>query len=603
MQGDAGMSQKERWATRIGLVLAMAGNAVGLGNFLRFPKQAIENGGGAFLIPYIVALVLMGLPLMWVEWAMGRHGGQHGHHSTPGIFQAHHRNPMWKYFGVLGLWSCLVIAAFYLYIESWCMAYAGYSLINGFEGKNKGQIADFLGALTGEQTNEIIAISPWGMLIFFACISINIFILSRGLAKGIEFVAKIGMPLLILFGAVLAVRGLFLTPGEDKGVTTSPWEGVNFVWNPSYDSLSNPKVWLAAAGQIFFTLSIGMGSIHCFASYLRDKDDVALTGTTTAFTNEFCEVILGGMILIPIATAYIGLQGVKDNSHFGLGFFVFPELFNNWGWAAPVAGFMWFGLLFFAAITSSLAMGQPIMAFLQEEFGMTRQKSALALGMMVLALALPVALMHSNSFFDEFDYWGGTVFLVVFALGETILFAWLFGMNNAWAEITKGAELKVPGIFFYVIKYVTPVFLLIILSAYVFQPKGELVKNDKGETVERGWTTYVEAVLGKTKAPAWEWSGNGMIGRLLHVDIDDEIYSSDRKAQLKKASDELLSLPETQRTKEMRDKFVTLEKREPFLHRLKLVRNIDRIVMVGVFLFLCLLVAKAWQIRRLEGRA
>ncbi len=168
---------KERWASRLGLVLAMAGNAVGLGNFLRFPAQAVQNGGGAFLIPYIVALVLMGLPLMWVEWAMGRYGGQHGHHSTPGIFQSFSRHPMWKYFGVLGLWSCLIIAAFYLYIESWCMAYAGYSLVGGFSGMDRGQVQQFFANLTGEQPNSIIAIGPKGMLIFFACIVINIFII------------------------------------------------------------------------------------------------------------------------------------------------------------------------------------------------------------------------------------------------------------------------------------------------------------------------------------------------------------------------------------------------------------------------------------------
>ena len=124
---------KERWASRLGLVLAMAGNAVGLGNFLRFPAQAAQNGGGAFLIPYIVSLIVLGLPLMWVEWTMGRFGGQSGHHSAPGSFQAMGRNRAWKYFGTLGLWSCLCIAAFYLYIESWCMAYAGYSLVNGFK--------------------------------------------------------------------------------------------------------------------------------------------------------------------------------------------------------------------------------------------------------------------------------------------------------------------------------------------------------------------------------------------------------------------------------------------------------------------------------------
>jgi NSS family neurotransmitter:Na+ symporter len=546
---------KERWASRLGLVLAMAGNAVGLGNFLRFPAQAVQNGGGAFLIPYIVALVLMGLPLMWVEWAMGRYGGQHGHHSTPGIFQSFSRHPMWKYFGVLGLWSCLIIAAFYLYIESWCMAYAGYSLVGGFRGMNQTQVQQFFANLTGERPNSIIAIGPIGMVIFFACIAINIYILSKGLSGGVEIVAKIGMPLLIVFAAILGIRGLMLQKGVDPGVEYSPLEGLNFVWQPKFDRLDDPKVWLAAAGQIFFTLSIGMGSIHCFSSYLRKEDDVALTGATTAWTNEFCEVILGGTILIPIAVAYLGMSTVQENSGFALGFFAFPTLFNNWGWFGPVAGFMWFGLLFFAAITSSLAMGQPIMSFLQEEFGMTRGKSALALALMLLPLALPVALFHTGSFFDEFDYWGGTVMLVVFALGETILFAWIFGMGNAWAELNGGAELKIPGFFYFVIKYVTPVFLIAVLAAYVF-------KVDTG-------------------ADSFRWADDGLIGKVLQLDIDNAI------AQLE---------ADTKLTAEKRGEKIA------FQQNLRFVRNIDRVVMIGVFVFLSALVAAAWNKRAQEGR-
>ncbi len=371
---------KERWASRLGLVLAMAGNAVGLGNFLRFPKEAARYGGGAFLIPYFVALLIMGIPLMWIEWTMGRHGGQYRHHSAPGIFHTMGQGRIWKYLGVLGLWSCLIISAFYLYIESWCLAYAGKSIVNGFGGMDKAGVESFFNNLTGTRPNEILAISGWGMAIFAVCIGINLYILSRGLAKGIELVAKVGMPLLIAFAAVLAVRGLMVNPTSDKQAVADAFEGLNFVWNPNFSQVANPATWLAAAGQIFFTLSIGMGSIHCYASYLRETDDVALTGATTAWTNEFCEVILGGTILLPVAVAYLGMASVQETvnsgSGFELGFMVFPTLFNKWGWFGPVAGFMWFGLLFFAAITSSLAMGQPIMSFLQEEFGFNRRESA-----------------------------------------------------------------------------------------------------------------------------------------------------------------------------------------------------------------------------------
>jgi SNF family Na+-dependent transporter len=632
---------KERWASRLGLVLAMAGNAVGLGNFLRFPAQAAKNGGGAFLIPYLVALIVLGLPLIWVEWSMGRYGGQHGHHSAPGIFQAHSRNRFWKYFGVMGMWSCLVIAAFYLYIETWTLAYAGYSLIGGFKGDDAMSGGEFYGHLTGEKDFQFFAFSWWGMLLFVLCIGLNVYILSRGLAKGIEIVSKIGMPLLILFGAILAVRALFITPASDPEAQQEALDGLNFIWEPRYDSLKDPSVWLAAAGQIFFTLSIGMGSIHCYSSYLRERDDIALTGATAGWTNEFCEVILGGTILIPIAVAYLGLPEVVNRtsggSGFSLGFMVFPTLFNKWGAFAPVAGFMWFGLLFFAAITSSLAMGQPIMAFLQQEYGLNRPKSALAFGLLLLPLSLPVALMHGSTFFDEFDFWAGTFMLVVFALGEAFLFAWIFGMDLGWKEITNGAELAIPTIFFFIIKYVTPVFLLLILVAFAFQPAA-------------GWNAYIEAAMGGKSAPAWEWSGSGMVGKLMHLDVaaaradklkeldtkhaDLLLAPTERRAKIdaladsakavdastslrdyekdakkltlqaqKKELERAGALKADERAKEVQDLLALRQQAEAYYDGLPMWRNIDRLLMVGVYAFFSVLVFIAWKKRATKGDA
>jgi SNF family Na+-dependent transporter len=558
------MTKKERWATRIGLVLAMAGNAVGLGNFLRFPAQAAKNGGGAFLIPYLVALLIVGLPLIWVEWAMGRYGGQHGHHSAPGIFQSMGKSRLWKYAGVLGLWSCLVIAAYYLYIESWCLAYAGYSLFGGFRGDSVKEVGEFFNALTGERENHIFAISGWGLVIFAVCIALNIYILSRGLARGIELVCKIGMPLLILFAIILAIRGLTLRPGVDPEVKHSPMEGLNFVWQPKYKSLADPAVWLAAAGQIFFTLSIGMGTIHCYASYLREKDDVALTGASAGWTNEFCEVVLGGTILIPIAVAYLGLTEVQartaGGSGFGLGFTFMPTLFDNWGWFGPAASFLWFGLLFFAAITSSLAMGQPVMAFFQAEYKQSRPQSALTFAAMLLALALPVALFHEDIFNGEFDYWAGTFFLVVFAVLEIILFAWVFGMGRGKAELEKGAEMKVPGVFYFIMKYVTPVFLLLILLGYVFKPAP-------------GWGEFFQA-RSEGRDVAWTFAGDSFIGKLQHKDIDEAIARIE--ADLDKSA--------TDKAEALR-----------YQNDLKFWRNIDRLVMVAVYLGLAALVFIAWR--------
>lgn len=592
------MAKKERWASRVGLILAMAGNAVGLGNFLRFPAQAAANGGGAFLIPYLVALLVMGVPLIWVEWAMGRYGGQFGHHSTPGIFDAIGRRPFWKYIGVFGLWSNLIIASFYLYIESWTLAYSAYSLLGGFKFTPPEL---FFNNITGNHPTSIWAFSVPGLVVFTVCIAINVFILSRGLAAGIELVSKIGMPLLITFAVIIAIRGLLIVPEAeastaaafqfvDPKAVASPFEGLRFLWEPKFTSLADPKVWLAAAGQIFFTLSIGMGSIHCYASYLRETDDVALTGSAAAWTNEFCEVILGGSILIPIAVAYLGLDAVKDmtagGSGFGIGFMTFPTLFQNWGFLAPVAGFLWFGLLFFAAITSSLAMGQPIMAFLQTEFGFSRPKSAVTFGLMLLPFAGAVAFFNSRSFFDEFDYWAGTFALVVLATAESILFAWVFGMDRAWAEINKGADIKIPTPFYYIIKYVTPVFLILILLAFTFKPEGKMTivdeKTQTETTTERGWTPYITGWFGKEKIPEWAWASDGMIGLLLCRDIDKE------KAALQ------VQLTTTAMSDEARQ--ATHAKLE-FLPKLQLLRQIDRGAMIAAFLAFCGMVWYAWRKR------
>lgn len=605
------MSQKESWGSRIGLVLAMAGNAVGLGNFLRFPAQAAKNGGGAFLIPYLVALVVLGLPLIWVEWGMGRHGGQHGHHSAPGIFQSHSRNGFWKYFGVMGLWSCVVVAAFYLYIESWTLAYAVYSIIGGFKGKTPDDVGAFFGRLTGETDFQLHAVSGWGMLIFAICIALNVFILSRGLAKGIELVSKIGMPLLIVFAAILAVRGMMISPSSDPAAKQSALDGLNFIWEPRLTSLKDPSVWLAAAGQIFFTLSIGMGTIHCYASYLREQDDVALTGASAAWTNEFCEVILGGSILIPIAVAYLGLPEVVNRtsggSGFGLGFFVFPTLFNNWGTFAPVAGLLWFGLLFFAAITSSLAMGQPIMAFLQQEFGQSRGRSAVTFGAMLLPLALPVAMFHSTLFFDEFDYWAGTVMLVVFALGEAILFAWSFGMDRAWAEMTKGAELAIPRAFYFIIKFVTPVFLILILLWSSGDMIAKLTHQDIASTKQQKLADIDQQVTDLNL------STEARAEKLQKLDADLESLAADTSkpgfereaARLKQSSYRAKvaaggELDDAKRQTEIEKLQATRTAAEKFYDALPMWRNIDRLVMVGVYLFFCVLVKRAWAKRQAE---
>ncbi|WP_339837833.1 sodium:calcium symporter [uncultured Flavobacterium sp.] len=482
------MSTKaDSWGSRVGLILAMAGNAVGLGNFLRFPVQAVQNGGGAFIIPYLVCFLVMGIPLLFIEWSTGRYGGSKGNHSTPYILNTMGKGRVWKYIGVFGIFTNIAVAAYYCYIESWTMSYVYHSIVGTFNGMSQADVAGFFNSYVdvAQSTTGI----PYEAVIFYIfCLLLNTFILSKGLG-GIEKVAKIGMPLLIMFGVVLAVRGLTLgtTGASDIFPDANAWDGLNFLWTPQFDSLTNPKVWLAAAGQIFFTLSVGMGTIQCYASYIREKDDIALNAVSAGFMNEFVEVVLGSLIVIPIAAGYLGLDWVLQNAGFGMAFQTMPYLFQQWGDVLSIfAGVFWFGLLFFAGITSSLAMGTPWMGFMQDEFNWSKIKGAWSFGGLALLMGLPTVIFYKQGLFDQYDYWAGTVSLVVFAFLETILFSYIFGIKKGWAEINRGADIKIPGIYKYIILIVTP---LLLGSVLVTSIPDWIDKVNDADTNNKEWFT------------------------------------------------------------------------------------------------------------------
>jgi len=341
-------TNNEAWGSRVGLILAMAGNAVGLGNFLRFPMQAVQNGGGAFIIPYLVCFLLMGIPLLFVEWTSGRYGGQFGHHTTPFAFHKMNNRWIWKYIGVFGIFSNLSIAAYYCYIESWTMSWTIHSAAGTFNGMSQNAVSDFFTNYL-DITTTTTGIPYEAVIFYVLCLALNVWILSRGLSGGVEKAAKIMMPLLIVFGIFLAIKGVTLRAGE-AGALFDGTVGLNFLWTPQYSSLTNPKVWLAAAGQIFFTLSLGQGSVQCYASYVKKKDDIVLNSMSAGWMNEFVEVVLGSAIIIPIAIGYFGLDKVMELTQLGglgLGFRVMPFLFEQWGPILSVlAGVSFFGLLF-----------------------------------------------------------------------------------------------------------------------------------------------------------------------------------------------------------------------------------------------------------------
>jgi SNF family Na+-dependent transporter len=461
---------RQSWGSRLGIILAVAGSAVGLGNFLRFPVQAANNGGGAFMIPYFISLFLLGIPLMWIEWTLGRYGGGFEHGTAPGVFHTMwEKNRFIKYFGVIGIFGPLVIFIYYTYIESWTLGYSVLSVLGNFKGiEDQATMQSFLGAYQGlEKNNFFSSIAP-AYFFFLITFIANIVVIYYGIRGGIERLCKIAMPLLFILGLIIMVRVLTLgTPNLLKpGWNIS--NGMGFLWNPDFSALLQPKVWLAAAGQMFFTLSVGIGAILTYASYLKKGDDVVLSGLSAVSTNEFIEVILGGSIIIPAAFVFFGPIGIREvagSGAFNLSFVTMPIIFQNIAFG-PFFGAVWFLLLFVAGITSSVSLAQPAIAFLEDEFNLNRDKAVKLFGVVAFICCQPVIFLLGKGVVNELDFWGGTFCLVLFATIETILFTWVFGMDKAWDEIHHGADLAVPRIYRFIMKYVTPVFLIVILTSW-----------------------------------------------------------------------------------------------------------------------------------------
>ncbi|MBI5233577.1 MAG: sodium-dependent transporter [Deltaproteobacteria bacterium] len=489
--------RREHWNTRMGLILAMAGNAIGLGNFLRFPVQAAENGGGAFMIPYFISFIILGIPLMWVEWGIGRYGGAMGYGTAPAMFDALWKSRLAKYIGILGIFLPLVVLIYYTYICSWTLAMSLASLAGLFPvvdlSIGHASHSDYLnpykdyfyGFIGVGQGGILLTPNPLAYVFFIITLALGLWILGKGVVHGIERLNRIAIPALFIMAGVLLARVLTLSSPIDPSLTVS--KGLSFLWEPDLSGILSAKVWLAAAGQIFFTLSLGFGAILTYASYVRKDEDIALDGLTTASLNGFAEVVFGGTIAIVSAVLFFGMEGAREIAHggsFTLGFISMPAIFSHMP-AGQFFGFMWFLLLFLAGLTSVVALAQPVVAFFEDEFGWPRKRSVIALGVIFFISAhLPIFI---NGALDEMDFWAGTFGLVVLAFMEMVIFFWIFGAERAWAEITHGAKIPIPRIFFYIMKYATPVFLIVILAAWSYQQLPAVLSKGGGGV----WTARV----------------------------------------------------------------------------------------------------------------
>ncbi|MCS7215044.1 MAG: sodium-dependent transporter [Thermodesulfovibrio sp.] len=457
------MTERQSWGSKLGLILATAGNAVGLGNILRFPSKAALYGGGAFMVPYFISLFLMGLPLMIIEWVIGRYAGRYGHGSMTGILGLFFNHASWaRILGSIGVAIPLLICMYYIYIESWTLGFAFLSIFGEIPtpvvtSNANEAIKPYLNFFR-EYTNP----SATAYFFLLLTIAINWFILQKGVKKGIEITAKIGMPAIILFGFILGL--ICLSAGNWKG-----FEGLKFIYNLNFSRISDPVVWIEASGQIFFTLSLGMGAIAVYASYTSPREDVIKAGMWTAGINEFVEIVIGASIAIPAAFAMFSALAIPElakEGTFRLGFITMPAIFMSFPLGEYIS-FIWFLLLFFAALTSSLALIQPLIALFEDEMKWEHSK-AVNISIILITLGAHLSAFVPN-FIDELDFWAGCFLLLIFGLIEIFVFIWIFGINNFYNELTKNTNLKLPKFFVYIMGILSPLFIVFIIYYWVIK--------------------------------------------------------------------------------------------------------------------------------------
>jgi SNF family Na+-dependent transporter len=491
-------SHHEQWGTRLGVILAVAGSAVGLGNFLRFPGQAAANGGGAFMIPYFCALLFLGIPIGWAEWSMARYGGLKGLHSGPGVMGVIGKGSVARYLGVIAVLVPLAVSFYYTYIEAWCLGYAWKYLTGGIGVEPGAPIAEqtaassaHFDAFVGNHADGVLYGGSFETLIFWAIVfAINIFLIYRGISKGIEKFCSYAMPAMAVCAFIVLIRVLTLGTPDPNVPEQNVVNGLGYMWNPDFSALGNAQTWLAAAGQIFFSLSVGFGVILNYASYMKKNDDVVLSGLTASSTNELFEVGFGGLITLTASFVFLGLSGTAAaiaTGSFGLGFTTLPVVFAHMGGFGNAIGATWFFMLFLAAITSSISMYQPTLAFLQEALGWSR-KSATTLLVAICMTGSFLVMYYSKGgvFRTTLDNWVGTLLIFVLAMIQIIYFSWVHGIERGWREMHQGAHIRIPALYKIVMKWISPLYLLIVFFFFCKNNLGGWIRDAANDGYQQG---------------------------------------------------------------------------------------------------------------------
>ncbi|MCR9279318.1 MAG: sodium-dependent transporter [Pseudomonadaceae bacterium] len=386
----AGESRHGMWSNKWLFVLAAAGSAVGLGNIWKFPYIAGENGGGAFVLVYLACVFLIGIPIMMSEVLIGRHGRQSPINAVRSLVAKSKASSFWVLIGWMGVLAGFLILSFYAVIAGWALHYGWLMGVGTFQNAD--------GAMAGATFDAFLA-NPWMLLGYQTLFMVvTVWIVSRGVIKGLETAIRWFMPL--LFVLLLVLLGYGITSGGFP-------EAVDFMFAFNWDALSWDGV-LVAMGQAFFTLSLGMGAIMAYGAYLPDDASIPGTVTTIALLDTFVAVA-AGLVVFSIVFA----NDLDPSSGPGLMFVTIPLALGSLP-AGEIFGVVFFVLVTFAAITSAISLTEPALAYLVEEYNAKRGRVAISLGVICWILGIgsvlsfnvwaDVYVVGSLTIFDFFDY-------------------------------------------------------------------------------------------------------------------------------------------------------------------------------------------------------
>ncbi|MBS3819211.1 sodium-dependent transporter [bacterium] len=446
--GKLTQDQRGSWGSKLAFIYAASGSAIGLGSIWRFPLMVGKNGGAVFVLAYILAVIFIGFTVMLAEFTLGRHTRK----NPVGAYKAVRPHSHWKLAGYLGVIGATCILSYYGVVAGWAFGYFYKTLGGVFKGNITWQVSDQIFKNFASNTPEIL-------FCLFVIIAITTFVISKGVEGGIERWSKILMPVLFTLIILLAVRAVTL-PGADTGLS--------FYLKPDFSKLT-PKVLFFAVGQAFFSLSVGVGTMITYASYLSKKDNLVSSAGWVCFSTTLV-ALLTGIIIFPTLFATPGINPGDFEISLGLMFQVFPIIISKLP-GGFIFGMFFFFLILVAALTSTISMLEVPVAYFVDERGWSRKKATFLVGLFCFGLGIPsglsvggVKLFTKLNFMTNMDIIFGNIVLALGGLLISLFLAYVWKVKNALKEISFGnRRFKLKPLWVFDIKFLAPVAILIIL--------------------------------------------------------------------------------------------------------------------------------------------